>query len=1001
MTPLSERIKRYAGLLLEKSVLKSVPVSGVKYAVCGYKKTGELPPPQSLKPWDGGFWGGKKDSHARFGADIKIPDGFAENGKTYARLSVRTTKETNRWDVLNPQFIAYIDGVITQGLDINHTHLRLERDCAVLLYAYTADISEKLRLYLDLESADIETEQLYFDISAPLKVLDRLNPESAEYSQILYHLNKAIDTVDFNADFNDYRKSVAAAREYLKTNFYSLKYGGAGTVTMAGHTHIDVAWLWTLAQTREKAQRSFSTVLKLMGEYPEYKFFSSQPALYKMLKEEAPDLYAEVKRRVKEGRWDADGAMWVEADCNLTSGESLIRQILRGKKFFKDEFGIDCKILWLPDVFGYSAALPQILKKCGIDVFVTSKITWNDTNRMPYDLFEWRGTDGSGILAYFLTAQEMKNEPSEKFATYNGVADAAYVAGTWKRFGQKELTDDVLMCYGYGDGGGGPTRGYLENIRRMKDGFPGCPPAKIGTVTEYFERLKENLKGKTLPVWAGELYLEFHRGTYTTLAEVKRNNRKSEVLLRNAETLGVLGGALLNARFDKALFDGSWETLLTNQFHDILPGSSIKEVYLDSAADFKRLQKDISDYSGSIIKKLAENVASDGGILVYNPLSFERSGTVNFGGAEIWADKIPAMGYKVIKYEPPESLVKISGRKISNGFFDVSFDENYNIESIFDKRAGRGVLSGAASVTAYEDYPHAFDAWEISAYYNRKPETLTRVINAETMRGGERAGIRIKRKYRNSEICQTIYLYNRIPRIDFDTEIEWRDEHVLLKAEFPVNINAVKAVYDIQFGAAERTAVNNTPWDTAMFEVCGHKFADYSEYNYGVSLLNDCKYGYGIKDGKMTLTLLRSPTDPNADADKGSHKFTYSLMPHSGDYREAGIIRAAYELNEPMTAVKIKKQAGVLPSEYSLLSVNAKNIIVETVKPAEDGNGVIVRAYEAFNQKTDAELKPGFKFSKAYICDMLENVEKELPVKDGALQAGFKPYEIVTVRIVK
>ncbi|PWM73540.1 MAG: alpha-mannosidase [Bacillota bacterium] len=993
-----ERLVKYISLLREHTVKQAIPVSGVKYLPCDYKKTGEkLPDTKDFVPFSKeDFWGGKWDSHAWFSFSVTLP----KKAGVY-RLKINTN--LGGWDAVNPQLMAYVNGKLKQGLDTNHTHLYVTEDCDVMLYAYSGQkIDARLSLFVVLEEVCEKTEKLAFDIEVPFISLSYTDKESKEYADATRLLNKAIDMVDFREPHSAaYEKSVEAASEFLKTEYYE-KLGGHSPVTvrMLGHTHIDIAWQWTLLQTREKVQRSFATVLMLMDRYPEFKFFSSQPVLYQMFKEECPELYEVLKRRVKEGRWEVDGAMWTEADCNLSSGESLVRQIVVGKKFFKEEFGAENRILWLPDVFGYSAALPQILKKSGVDYFVTTKITWNDTNRMPYDAFRWEGLDGTDILTYFITTQEKTEDPTVNYCTYVGFAEPKMVAGTLARFTQKGMTDEVLMPYGWGDGGGGPSREFIENIRRMNYGIPTCPKTEVGEALEFLQRFEEKANAdEHFPRWSGELYLEYHRGTYTSAANNKKNNRRSEYMLANAEWLSVLGGVLKNADYPKAELDKNWEIVLHNQFHDILPGSSIKEVYEQCDIEYAEVKTAVGAIVENALKNIASDVKTEGGYVVFNPHSFENSGYVQTKDCVFYAENVPAKGYKVVVPAAAGNAPSYRGKTLSNDYYDITFDDTYHIVSLFDKKAAREALKSPAGLVAYEDYPYDYDAWELSDYYRNKPWKVDDVQSAETISEAERCGVKVTYKFGKSTIRQTTWVYARSPRIDMDFDVDWQEEHIMLKTEFPVDVRSDYATYDVQFGAARRTAHNNTSWDTAMFEVCAHKFADFSEYGYGVSLMSDCKYGYSVKEGVMTLSLLKCATFPNPDSDKGRHTFRCSLMPHAGDYRAAGVVQQAYDLNAPMFAVKAEKQNGALPQSYSLVNVAGDGVIMETVKRAEESGDIVCRAYESYGRRTGAKISLGFAAKRVTLCNLLEKEEREIELSGNAFTADFKPFEILTFKI--
>lgn len=995
-----EKIKQTILQLQTRMVKSDEPISGFVTKECGYETDNPLPTPD--KTWRefeaGERWGGTVDTHRWFYKKIKTD---AEN--TY--LSVLTGREGN-WDASNPQFVVYINGIPAQGLDVNHTEvlIRGKGEHSVMLYAYSGMVEAMAEFKPSLKVYDENVRKLYYDIKVPLDLCALLHSTEKKYIDIMKHLEKAADLIDFRDDEN-FRNSITLALNYIENEFYGKfcsKKKCEAEVVCIGHTHIDIAWMWTVAQTREKALRSFSTVISLMKQFPEYKFMSSQAVLYKFVKEQSPELYAEIKEMIKAGRWEVEGAMWVEADCNLTSGESLVRQVLYGKRFFKKEFDVDCKVLWLPDVFGYSAALPQILVKSGVTRFLTSKISWNETNKMPNDTFMWQGIDGTEIFSYFLTAQDYQKDGEPKnFTTYVGMLSPTQTMGAWDRYQNKDLSQEVLLTYGYGDGGGGPTSEMIETGRRLEKGIPGGQSVRFDTAGAFLDKLEKNTKNnKELPRWVGELYLEFHRGTYTSMAKNKRYNRKCEFLYQAAELAAVTDMVLSGTPYPKAEIDKGWETILLNQFHDIIPGSSIKEVYEVSEREYIETERLGKEIMKNALKNIAGNVKSDGGVLVYNPLSFENSGIIEVDGEKMYAGNIPAKGYRVIKPKA-ENSAKLSENSIENAFFRIKF-KNGEISSIYDKKNKREVIKKGQTANvlqAFEDYPKEFDAWEITSYYKDKMWEVDDVVEMKPFRNGAAAGIYIKKKFLSSVIEQWICVYDNIPRIDFETKIDWKQDHILLKALFPVDLHAEKATYDIQFGTVERPTHKNTSWDAAKFEVCAHKYADISEDGYGVSLLNDCKYGYDISGSDMRITLLKSATYPNPDADKCEHTFVYSLYPHAGNHKQGKTVQQAFNLNVPMCAVSVSpKESGLEPS-YSLVNISAENVIIDTVKRAEDSDKKVIRMYETYNRRTNARVEFGFDVKKCYIADMSENILKELKVNKNSVELEVKPFEIVTLMV--
>ncbi len=983
------------------------PLEGVACLPAGYK-TSNTPPEGDWMPWSREDSIRGKDAHYWFHVSFTAPP-----EKPGHRLFFRLETGCNSvWDAVGPQGLLYLNGEMVQGLDVNHQEVLLTpgREYDAYLYFYTSPNEITAQCRMELMWLDDAVDGLYYDLKVPLDAARCLDKGSDAYWRILRGLERAVQLVDLRSPFSPaFYESVEAARTCLREEFVQKDCGReAPLVHCVGHTHIDVAWLWTLAQTREKVQRSFSTVLRLMEQYPEYRFMSSQPQLYQYVKEEAPELYRQILQRVKEGRWEVEGAMWLEADCNLPSGESLVRQILHGKRFMQEEFGVDSHILWLPDVFGYSAALPQILRKSGVDQFFTTKISWNEYNKLPYDAFLWQGIDGSEVFTSFGTARDLP-KPGEPdiHTTYTGTNEPSMVAGTWARFQQKEYSDQTLITFGYGDGGGGPTRHDLETQRRTAWGLPGLPRTKISTAGDYMARQEADLRTRAaetgrVPRWVGELYLELHRGTYTSIAKNKRNNRKSELLLQRTESLSVLAGALCGRTYPQKELYGLWQTVLLNQFHDIIPGSSIHEVYEDSDRLYAQVLDQGDRLAGEALEALAGQVSGKG-LLVYNPLGFARSGMVSRDDAQYWAEDVPAMGWRVIPLEQTgPSRVKAAPGSLENEFYRLTLDGTGAICSLVDKRADRELcLPGCRlnELQVFEDFPKAWDAWEISAYYKDKMWPVDQVASLEVVEEAVRKGIRMVKPYGDSTITQTVYLYDRSPRIDFETEVDWHQRHQLLKAAFPLDIHANQAAYEIQFGHVLRPTHRNTSWDEARFEVCAQKWADLSEDGYGAALLNDCKYGSSAEGSVMKLSLLKSATYPDTEADQGRHVFTYSLLPHSGGLREGGVVQEAYCLNQPLLAVPAAG-GGPLPEVFSLVTCDQPGIILETAKRSEDGEDLIVRFYEAYDRRVRANITLGLPFEGVTVCGLLERpVETpELSVSGQTVTLPVRNFEIVTLR---
>ncbi len=986
-----------------KTLVSEVELEGVE---CGYK-TDNMPPAEGwgrLESLNGA------DRHYWLRGRFQTPP--AEDGYFYL---LKCSTGQSGWDATNPQGLLYLNGKMVQGLDVNHREAYLEPDTAYELYnyVYSGDFEAPYFWNTSVIKVDAEAEQLYYDLLVPLEALQGINENTVEYAETLKVLERAANLIDLRAIGSaEYRASIQAARALMKEEYYDAlcSVEGKPVVHCIGHTHIDVEWRWARNQTREKMQRSFSSAAALMEKYPEYQFTLSQPELYRYLKEEAPEKYEELKKLVAEGRWEPEGAMWVECDCNLTSGESFVRQLMQGKRFFKEEFGVDNKILLLPDVFGYSAALPQILKKSGVDYFVTSKISWNDTNTMPYDTFLWQGIDGTEIFSSFITTTRgvNPNREAERYTTYVGMLQPASVMGCWDRYQQKEYNKNALFTFGFGDGGGGPTRWMLEKQRRMAKGMPGMPVTKMNFLLPYLqaseaEFAKNAEKIGRLPKWVGELYLEFHRGTYTTMAENKRSNRKAELMLQKAEALSATD-LYFGGSYDAKGLYAAWRKVLHNQFHDILPGTSIQEVYEGTRKDYAALNEYGNSLIGDKLQSIASQIETEGGMLIYNPGGFARKGAIKVGGKTVeLTESVPAYGWKVVRPAVNNS-VTVDGLTAENAFYRMTLDEYGRIVSLIDKEADREVfLSGQAGneFQLFEDYPRKYDAWEIDATYKTKRYSWKEKATIAPITDGSRGGFSIKRPYMNSMLEQKIWLYSENRRIDFETELDWHEKHHLMKVAFPIDVHAEKATYEIQFGHVQRPTHENTGWDEARFEVCAQKWMEIGENGYGVALLNDCKYGFNAEGSTIKLTVLKCPTWPNPVADEGKHILTYSLLPHAGSLYEAGVIREAYALNQPMDAMELAAQAGSLPAEFSLVSCDQENVMIETVKKAEDSDAMIVRLYEAFDSRCNVTVTVPEGFKNAALCDLMENELQTLTIENGKVTLPIKNFEIVTLKFGK
>ncbi|MBQ4087497.1 MAG: alpha-mannosidase [Clostridia bacterium] len=1009
-TMLVKKIQKILEVLNEKQIVSTGMMENISVLEADFGSDTIPADDAGWKPFENGDILPGDDRHFWFRYQFSSPK-VKDDEAVY--LSYKTGREME-WNSINPQILLFLNGEPVQGLDTYHSEVLVDSDTEYTVHGnlFTGLKKDSFLFEASYYITNTTLAKLYYDILVPYETANLFDVDDYNHTIIMRALENAVRLIDMR-DLNApaFIETAKDAVDYLDKEFYHgiCENNKEILVTCIGHTHIDVAWQWRLRDTEEKAQRSFATVLKLMEEYPEYQFMSSQPQLYKFVKQHSPVLYERIKERIKEGRWEAEGGMWVEADCNLSGGESLVRQFLLGKRFMKEEFGVDNKILWLPDVFGYSAALPQILKKSGIDTFVTSKISWNDCNRMPYDTFLWEGIDGTDMFTYFITAQRLENVNDEprRYCTYVCEITPAMTYGTWKRYEPKGFNTDTCVTFGHGDGGGGPTRKMLEYQKRLCHGLPGIPRTKTGNPTEFISKVKNNFyknmqETGRAPRWCGELYLENHRGTYTTIAANKNYNRRSEFAYREAELLSGTAMSLLGSAYpQKELYDG-WEIICLNQFHDIIPGSSIREVYEDSKAQYEEILAKAEEISSAAASALVKNIASDkDGYVVINPHSFAYSGTIEIDGALQRVEDIPAFGWKVVTPVKDECRVTVTENTISNQYYDITI-ENGDIVSLYDKRANRELVKAGCKMNRFvffEDYPYAHDAWDVNKYGMEKEFDCDEVLPTEIVTEGARAGLKITKKFGKSTFTQVIYLYNEDERIDFVTEADWHEDHILCKADFPFDIHTNEASFEIQYGSVKRPTHTNTSWDEARFEVCAQKWVDVSESDYGVSILNDCKYGYGASGSDINISLLRSPTFPHPEADRGHHKFTYSLLPHNCALADSKTIQEAYKLNQAPRVCEISAQEGKLPQEYSLISVNSDSVIIEAVKKAEDDDALIVRLFEHGNVRENITLSFGFDASEVKLCSMMEEEEGEIAVENNTVSFEIKPFEIVTLKV--
>ena len=760
------------------------------------------------------------------------------------------------------------------------------------------------------------------------------------------------------------RASVLAARDHLQAGLRALqgRFPQEGTLATTGHAHIDLAWLWPMAETRAKAQRTFHTVLQLMDQFPEFRFNHSTAQLYDFIGQDDPALLAAITDKVAGGQWEPIGAMWVEPDTNMPTGESLIRQLLYGIRWFDRQFGKRSTVLWLPDVFGFSPVLPQLLRQVGMTSVFTIKTNWSERNKLPHDLFHWQGLDGSEVILHTF------ENPADG---YNAEMGPRATLGTWANYQDKETHAHSLLCYGHGDGGGGPTEDYILRLRQMQD-FPVVPKIAHANVSDWFAGIPARLTAP-LPKWVGEIYLEYHRGTLTTQSRTKYLHRRAERALVTAEVLGSMvalrGGPL------PASAEPDWRVLLRNQFHDILPGSSIREVYEQAEAELAGVVASGLARQDAAMAALGAGMdaGSEDGIVVVNPDLSPRPlrvqgagfpGGQSVEGGQVFTAPVLIGGMSVVACRmgnlPISAGLSVSPLRLENDFVKVRLHQDGTLASLWDKRAGRECLAPDAAnklrgnqIWAYVDKPRYFDAWDIEEDYVANGTEVLATGPAKVIETGpHRVAVRVLRRFGASTISQTIRLWANSPRVEFKTDLDWHDRRILLKSRTALAIHADHATFECSCGVIKRPTHRNTPWDAAKYEVAGHRFADLSEPGFGVALLNDGKYGHDVAGNVMGLSLLRSPVYPDLLADEGRQSFTYALLPHLGDWHDGGVLAEAEDLNQPLLALPAKLDRD---QHWQAVQVQGR-LALSALKPDEGGTGLILRLYEPAGDRVQPQI---------------------------------------------
>ncbi len=923
----------------------------------------------------------------------------------------------------------FTGGVAVGGLDFAHNWFRLpggttQLDYLVQTYAHNAETTvhrpelprtpepEVFRGFI-LATVDEELLALYNDCAFAFDFLKAVPEDDPAYATALRALNDVCNLFAAGRP-----KSLAPCRKVLRDAMDSLGNELKHTVTPVGHAHLDTAWLWPLSVTHLKMTHTTALQLDLMDRYPEHVFAHSQASQYEWLEREQPEMFERVKRAAKRGQWEVVGSMWVEADCNLTGSESLVRQFLYGRRYFKKHFGTTTDDMWLPDVFGYSAAIPQILDKFGIKFFLTQKMSWNQFNKIPHNTFWWKGIDGTSVWTHFPPAD-----------TYIGDGSPSQIVASVKKHRDQARSDRSLYLYGFGDGGGGPTEFHLERLRRARSA-PGMPAIETRTkANHFFHKAKE--EGQDLCTWSGELYFEMHRGTYTSQAANKAANRESEFLLRDAELL-----ACFAQDYPAEALEAAWKLVLLNQFHDIIPGSSVREVYVDSARDYELIKKSGEEVVERSLKAIGQPLVPQG---VEAPMAVFHNARVSSQASTPWnGEKVPdslvcdgeslpvqlveAFGEKQLVFPVPSAALgavavasfseaqpltqprlKAQPRKLESHEWTVKFDGHGNITSLQTLEDDPvefiqpGKLGNLFQIL--DDRPLFWDAWDVDAYSQEAPRDLVKSESFEVVeKGPVRVAVELVKRFGDSTIRQRISL-GPTPGIRFDTEVDWRESHKMLKVAFPVNVNASRGSFEIQFGHVERPTHRNTSWDVARFEVCAQKWADLSEGGHGLALINTGKYGHDVSDNVLRLSLLRSPKAPDPICDMGVHKFTYVLLPHYGQVQHSDVVDAAYAVNAKPHVVRLKPGKGGPGVTPELARVDDRNIVVEAVKKAEDSDKLVARLYEAHNTRGAAVFSLSKPIKKAWLADLMESPTEQLEVVDGSVRFSYRAFEIVTLLV--
>ena len=998
------------------------------------------------------------------------------------RRMIEVPKTLNGYDLTGSriwfQFNAYANGPMPEIIYYNGRRVALGEDLEPIVLFDRAQPGDKIlvavKLLHTVDKKRFAGAELHIDFNPsrpnPATVLNEIL-SIAEIVPSLgsatdstrAQLNKAAGSIDLaalgRADQTAFDQSLAKAQTELEV----LKPAIQGTsVRLTGNAHIDAAWLWPWTETVDVTRRTFSTALQLMNEYPQYTYTQSAAAYSEWMCQKYPTMCQEIQDRVKQGRWEMVGGMWVEPDLNMPDGESLVRQLLVGKQYFKDKFGVDVRIGWNPDSFGYNWQLPQIYKKSGVDYFVTQKMAWNDTNQLPFKLFWWQSPDGSRVLTYF---------PHDYVNEIEPVRIARDVALAREH---NPGLPEMMHLYGVGDHGGGPTRAMLDSGALWTDPSVVFPKTFFGVAQGFFSDVEGKLDtehspvwnyqsiatantnlpappdGKvSLPIWNDELYFEYHRGVFTTQSDHKRNMREAEVAMLDAEKFSSL--AWLNgADYPSNALNEAWKKVLFNQFHDLAAGSGIGVIYKDAQRDYDVVQWTAADASSSALHALTSRVNTTTSaptsvpVIVYNPLAWQRADLVTLNvqfstpidntvtatdsrhnpvpvqvlshdplthkfRLLVELKDVPSMGYEVLQVQPggspPATDLKASGLTVENAILRVVVDPTTGcITSLYDKRSQfESIAKGGCGnqLVAFKDTPKDYDAWNIDSDFDKVFTNLDHADSVKlTEQGPLRATIRVTRTWQSSKFVQDITLYAALDRVDVTNDIDWHETHILLKAAFPLAASSNQATYEIPYGSIQRPTTRNNSWEAAKFEVSALRWADLGDSSHGFSLINNSKYGYDAKGNILRLSLLRSPTWPDPDADRGHHHFAYSLYPHSGDWKQALTVRRGYEFNYPLDAMQVTPHEGKWPARKSFVTVNGDNVVLTAMKKAEEGDGLILRFYEWAGKNSEVQVSVPSGAASSTETNLMEKAAGgALNRNENTITFPIHPFEIQSIRV--